>query len=228
MFAIATGWALSLGVRFVYPALVPHFQTDFGIDLTTTGLLLTVLWGAYAIGHVPGGILGDRLGEGNLLFLSTMISAGTVIVISTSINNWMLFAGTIGYGLATSLYGPTRFTILTDIYPERSGSAIGLTMAAGSLGNAVFPIVAAGIASYATWRFGIAAFAPFFVVVGIGIWFLVPNRTSGESSTLEGFSKDFIAQIRRGITRESIPLIVVIQVSVSFVITHVPRNSLTV
>lgn len=47
----------------------------------------------------------------------------------------MLFVGTIAFGLATALYGPIRFTILTDVYAEKVGSAIGLTLAAGSLGT---------------------------------------------------------------------------------------------
>ncbi|QLK27770.2 MFS transporter [Natrinema zhouii] len=218
LLAVGAGWALSIGVRFVYPALVPYFQDDFGIGLTTTGLLLTLLWGAYAIGHVPGGFLGDRIGEGTVVVLSTLISAGTVLVVATAINVWMLFAGTIVFGLATALYGPTRFTIFTDIYPNRAGSAIGLTMAAGNLGNTVFPVAAAVIASYTTWRYGIGSFSPLFLGVAVGLWMAVPNRTSGGGSAVDELSSDTLARIRSGITRESIPIVVAIQVTASFVI----------
>lgn len=218
LLTVGVGWALSIGVRFVYPTLVPYFQTDFRIGLSTTGLLLTLLWASYAIGHVPGGILGDRIGEGNVVVLSTLISAGAVFVVATSMNVWMLFAGTIGFGLATALYGPTRFTIFTDIYPKRAGSAIGLTMSAGSLGNTVFPVVAAVIASYATWRFGIGAFGPLFVGVAVGLRIVVPSRTSGGSSAVDDLSSAVLARIRSGITRKSIPLVVAIQATVSFVI----------
>lgn len=217
LLVVGAGWALSIGVRFVYPALVPYFQTDFGIGLTTTGLLLTLLWGGYAIGHIPGGILGDRIGEGNVVVVSALISAGTVFVVAASANVWMLFIGTVGFGLATALYGPTRFTIFTDIYQKQAGTAIGLTMAAGSLGNTFFPIAAAVIASYVTWRLGIGMFGPLFVGVAIGLWIAVPSHTSGKSSAVDKLSSDVLQQVRSGITRESIPLIVVIQVTVSFV-----------
>lgn len=197
---------------------MPYFQADFGIDLTTTGLLLTLLWGAYAVGHVPGGILGDRVGEGNVVVLSALISAGAVLVVATSTSVWVLFAGTIGFGLATALYGPTRFTVFTDIYPDRAGSAIGLTMAAGNLGNTIFPVAAAVVASYATWRLGIGAFVPLFVGVAVALWVAVPSRTSGESSAVDELSSDVLARIKRGISRESIPLVVAIQITISFVI----------
>jgi len=140
------------------PLLAGRLRDRSDHDRSAVGVAL----GAYAVGHVPGGFLGDRIGEGNVVVISTLISAGTVLVVATAINVWMLFAGTIVFGLATALYGPTRFTIFTDIYPDRAGSAIGLTMAAGNIGNTVFPVAAAVIASYATWRYGIGAFSPSF------------------------------------------------------------------
>ncbi len=216
--AVAVGWALSIGVRFVYPALVPFFRTEFGIGLSTVGLLLTALWGAYAVGHIPGGILGDRIGEGNILVLSTAISTGAVLVVATSATVWMFFAGTIAFGLATALYGPTRFTILTDIYSRESGAAVGLTMAAGSIGNTVFPATAALVATYLTWRFGFGVFAPLFAVVVVFLWISVPGRTSGSTSAVDELSIHTVRRVLGGITVGSVPIIVSIQASVSFII----------
>ena len=44
--AVALGWALSIGVRFVYPALVPLLRAEFGFGLSAVGLLLSLLWPA--------------------------------------------------------------------------------------------------------------------------------------------------------------------------------------
>jgi len=218
LLAVGTGWALSIGVRFVYPALVPFFQSELRIGLTTTGLLLTVLWGAYALGHIPGGILGDRIGEGNILVLSTAVSAGAVLVVATAAEVWTLFAGTVAFGSATALYGPTRFTILTDIYSRQSGPAIGLTMAAGNLGNTVFPAVATFLATYLTWRFGFGAFVPLFAVVAVALWLTVPARTSTPTSAVGDLSRSSLKQIGRGMTHGSIPVIVSIQLSITYII----------
>jgi len=88
-------------------------------------------YGGLRFGADPGGILGDRIGEGRILVISSVISGVAIAVVAASIDVWMLFVGTIGFGFATALFGPTRFTVFTDLYSKRTGSAIGLTMAAG-------------------------------------------------------------------------------------------------
>ncbi len=218
LLTVGVGWALSIGVRFVYPALVPFFRSEFQIGLSTVGLLMTALWGAYAVGHVPGGFLGDRIGEGNILVLSTVLSAGAILVVATALDVWVFLAGTITFGLATALYGPTRFTILTDIYSKQSGAAVGLTLAAGSLGNTAFPAVSALVATYLSWRFGFGVFVPLFGAVAVVLWLVVPSHTSGTSSAVDEISGRTIERIRRGITSGSIPVVVSIQTSVSFII----------
>lgn len=218
MIAVSVGWALSIGVRFVYPALVPFFRAEFQMDLSTVGLLLTALWSAYAVGHIPGGVLGDRLGEGNILSLSTAISTVAVLIVATAVDAWMLFVGTISFGLATALYGPTRFTIFTDIYPKNSGSAVGLTMAAGSFGSTIFPAVSASIATYLAWRLGFGVFVPLFGAAFVLLWFSVPDRTSTPTSAVNELSMRTLGRIRDGITSESIPVLVLIQTTVSFII----------
>jgi MFS family permease len=218
LIAVSVGWALSIGVRFVYPALVPFFRAEFQMDLSTVGLLLTALWIAYAVGHIPGGILGDRLGEGNILSLSTAISTGAVLIVAIAVDAWMLFVGTVLFGLATALYGPTRFTIFTDIYPKNSGSAVGLTMAAGSFGSTIFPAVSASIATYLAWRLGFGVFVPLFGAAFVLLWFSVPDRTSTPTSAVNELSMRTLGRIRDGITSESIPVLVLIQTTVSFII----------
>lgn len=218
LLAVSAGWALSIGVRFVYPALIPFLQTEFQISLTTTGLLLTMLWGSYAIGHIPGGILGDRIGEGNILVYSTLISAGTVLVLTISVNVLMLFTGTVAFGLATALYGPTRFTVFTNIYSERAGSAIGLTMAAGSLSNTVLPVLATFVATSLTWRYGFGMFFPPFIAVIVVLWIVLPGRTSGQTSEVNELSKQTVRRIVTGIRQSSITGIVSVQICLSFVI----------
>lgn len=218
LLAVSGGWALSIGVRFVYPALVPYFRPKLGMSLSAVGLLLTLLWGAYAVGHIPGGMLGDSLGEGNLLVISMIVAALTVGIVAGAINVWMLFVGTVGFGVASALYGPTRFTILSDIYPDRSGSAIGLTMAAGSVGNAAFPVLATTVATILSWRYGFGLFFPLFLIALWSIWSFVPHNTSPQTTASDSVSIITLQEILNLLKRSSFRAIVTVQVCLSFVI----------
>lgn len=180
LFAISAGWFLSIGVRVVFPALIPYFQSEFSMSLTAAGLMITALWAAYAFGQFPGGILGDRYGERNMLVFSTALSTVAVIAVAVSPSAAWLYFGTIAFGFATALFGPLRFTIFTHVYPERTGAAVGITMASGNVGNAILPIVAGAVAAYATWQLSFWLVAPLFAVVTVVLWMIVPGRTDKE------------------------------------------------
>jgi MFS family permease len=87
------------------------------------------------------------------------------------------------FGFGTAFYGTTRITILTDLYPENSGTAIGLTLAAGDLGNTVLPIIAGLIAATFTWQLGFGFTIPIFILAAVSLWVLVPRRTSAAEDT---------------------------------------------
>lgn len=195
LIAIAIGWFLSISVRMVYPALLPHLRETYDLNLTTAGLLLTVLWFAYGLGQLPGGILADRIGEGTVLVASTLLSAGTLTLVITAGSSPILFAATALFGLGTALYGVTRFTILSNLYPDNVGAATGVTMAAGDIGNAMMPPLASLIAITVAWQYGLGFAIPFFVLVAIGLWKTVPSQTSGTTSAVDSLSIESLQNI---------------------------------
>lgn len=213
LLTVAAGWFLSVGVRFTYPSVLPFFRADLGFGLTVAGFLISGLWFAYALGQFPGGILGDRIGEGTILVISTAVSAVAVLLVAAATEVWLLFVATIAFGFATSLYGPTRFTIFTDIYDHRAGTAVGISHAAGSIGNTVLPVGIAAIAGYATWRAGYGLLVPLFVVITVALWIAVPAKTGkhGGQSTARGLMETG-RLIARSIFKRGIPIVVAVQI----------------
>jgi MFS family permease len=217
LIAVAGGWFLSLGVRLVYPAVIPYLRTAYGISLSTAGLLLTVLWLAYAVGQLPGGILADRFGERAILVASTFVS-GTVlglVVVAGVVE--LLFAATALFGLSTALYGVSRFTILSAVYPDNDGTAIGVTMAAGDLGNTLLPPFAGFLAVTFAWQFGFAFAIPGFLLAAIGLLVTLPTPNGGSgaddapaaapaasSATSAGSSADTSSAAGTGVLRRAV------------------------
>lgn len=217
LLTVSAGWFLSIGVRYIYPSVLPFIRETFAMDLTIAGFLLSTLWLAYALGQFPGGVLGDKIGEGNILVLSTLVSTVAILLVTTSFTVIMVFAATAAFGFATGLYGPHRFTIFTDIYSDRSGTAVGITMAAGSVGNTILPAVGAAIAGYTTWRLGFGVLIPFFVAVCVGIYLFVPKRTSTSTGDTDTFSRATFRRVAASAVGGGIPVVVSVHIALAFV-----------
>lgn len=212
LIAIAGGWFLSLGVRLAYPVLLPYLREAYQLSLTSAGLLLSVLWLAYAVGQLPGGVLADRFGEGRVLTASTAISALTIVLVATAASASVLFVATALFGFGTALYGVSRFTALSSIYPNNDGAAIGVTMAAGEAGNVTVPAAAGLVAAAFAWQLGFGITVPVFLLVVAGLWLFVPAYPSGSTSAVDTISFGTVRYVLSEITRPSILHVGLLQV----------------
>ena len=188
LLTVAFGWFLGLGTRLAAPVLMPYIRGEFGFDLSIAGLLLSSIWVAYALGQLPGGLLGDRVGERNVLAISSALVVAALVANAIA---WSVVALALGFvllGLATGVYATTRFTSLSDVFPERTATAIGLSSAAGNVGTVIVPAATGMLAATLSWRVGFMAAVPFFSVASIGLWLAVPARISGNESMVDDLS----------------------------------------
>lgn len=214
---IASGWFMSLGTRLVFPAILPQLRAAFDLDLAAAGLFLTTIWVAYALGQLPGGILGDRIGERLTLAASTALSGVAILVLVLSPSAVGLFATGFLFGLVTAFFGTTRLTAVADVFPDRAGTAIGLTNAAGNVGNSVLPITAGIVTGVLSWRFGLGITIPLFVLVGVGIWVVVPRRTNPAESAADTLTLPAAWEILAGVGERSVFVVTIITILIFFV-----------
>ena len=188
--AVAAGWFLSIGVRMIYPVMLPYLRTAYELDLTAAGLLLTVLFLAYALGQFPGGMLADRFGERFTLTASAVISAVTLTLVVTANSAVVLFAATALFGFGTALYAVGRYTVLPRLYTDRLGAANGVTAASQDAGQSILPPVASVIAAVFLWQVGFGFAIPLFLLSAVVLWAVVPPRSSSASDDDSGLSRD--------------------------------------
>lgn len=175
---VSTGWFFSLGIRLIYPVILPQVTEEFAITYESAGISLSVLWVCYALMSVPGGLLADRFGERILLLGSTVVVAVGVVAVglAPSFGTFVLATALLGSG--TGLFGTTGTTVLTDLYTDRDATAISISQSVGTLGTILLPIGAGAVAVLANWRFGIGYVLPGLAAVAVGLWLVVPARTS--------------------------------------------------
>lgn len=214
--AVASGWLLALGVRGIYPALLPYISQSYGISLTASGTLLSVLWVMYAFGQLPGGVLADWIGERNILLLSGAVTTLGVLVIVLPYDVRILYAGTVLLGMGAGLYGTTRLTILSDTYPDNDGTVIGISSATGHVGSSALPIVASFIAGAIGWVYGFLYVVPLFGLTLVGLWLFVPVSTSTTADGNE-LSVDVVRRLVSALSNATIFLTVLLMLCMSIV-----------
>lgn len=197
LLAIAGGWGLLNGTRMIFPVILPQLTVEYGLTLTTAGLLITVIWLAYSIGQVPGGALVDHYGERLLMATSlatVIVGVGLVVVSSSPL---ALYAAVALVGVGQSLYPIARITALAELYPERLGSALGVTMAGGDVGQTVLPPVAGVITVAFVWQFGLGFVLPLLLLAAVGVWATVPGHGERSSAVASVSIGSAVAVLRR-------------------------------
>lgn len=214
---IALGWFLGLGIRLAAPALIPYIRTEFGMGLSTAGLLLSTLWVAYALLQLPGGTLADRIGERAVLVGSCVLATLALVASALAWSPLALFGGFVLLGAATGTYATTRFTALTDLFPERAATAIGLSSAAGNAGTVLLPAGAGLLAAAASWRMGFAGVIPLFGLAAVGLWITVPPYTATSESAVDELSVATLRRLAAGLATRRVLALTVAMFLMSFV-----------
>ncbi|MFB6206482.1 MAG: MFS transporter [Haloglomus sp.] len=203
LLAVATGWVFVLGGRFLVPAVLPQVTESFTISNLGAGIAISVIWVTYGLMQSPAGALVDRVGERRLLVGSLLCSAGSVVVLGVAPVFLAFLGGCAAFGLATGLYGPARGTVLSRTFPGDDGAAIGLTLAAGSVGAAVLPFIAGALVGEVSWRYIVAALALPMLVAAVFAWRTVPGHETAGAATpppVDDLAGDVIrAASRRGV-----------------------------
>lgn len=176
---VAIGWLLTLGGRFLVPALLPQVRETFAISNTTAGLAVTLIWGSYALMQFPAGVLVDRLGERTLLTVSLVAAAASLALLGVTPLFGGFVAGCVLFGLGTGLYGPARGTVISNAFSTNAGVAFGVVLAAGSVGSAVLPLVAGRLVGAAGWQTLLGATAVPFLLAGAFVYRVVPASADG-------------------------------------------------
>jgi MFS family permease len=179
--AVATGWLLVLGTRFLLPVLLPAIRAEFRVPNAAAGAALSLLWGVYALMQFPSGLLVDRIGERRILVASLLVGSTGVVAFALADGFVGFLFACVLFGTGTGLYIPPVMTLFTNAFPSEGGTVIGITLAAGNLGAVAVPLAGAAVAARSDWRLGIAFVLPLLAVAAVGVWTTTPPHegTSG-------------------------------------------------
>lgn len=175
LIAISVGWGLLVGLRSMYPVLIPYFTITYKLNFTTAGLLITILWLGSGLGQLPGGILADLFGGKKIMITSLFVVSLSMLGIIFAPDQFIFLILTGLLGIGISLYPIARITVISRLFPERVGSYLGIVMAFGDIGQTIIPALGGIIAITVGWQFSLGYAIPFFIITGIFILKSIPN-----------------------------------------------------
>lgn len=163
----------------VTPPLIPLLAREFNTSYLALGAVVTLFGYLFGFGSIPSGYLTDRAGPRRLISIY-LLGAGTVSLLfplSRSLFMYAVFTALVG--LFASSYHAAGNTLISRTVNEK-GKAFGIHGIAGSIGTALVPALAAGMAAVAGWR------APHLVfgVLSIGLGLLSFRVPEAPATTL--------------------------------------------
>lgn len=140
--------------------LLPQLQAEFGVSLTTAGLVVAVFGLTRLVVDLPSGFVTDRVGRVRLAVVGLAALAGSSVVGGWSPTVEVLMTARVLAGLGVAIVAMVVLSGMSDAAegPSR-GRVMSLINIANNTGIALFPLVGALVGVAFGWRatFGVTA-----------------------------------------------------------------------
>lgn len=137
----------------------PFIKEDLGLSNTQLGLALAAFSIPYAFFQIFGGLLGDRFGPRKVLTVVGVIWALATLATGFAVGLVSLFAARLALGFGEGASFPTATHAMARWLPtERRAFGQGITHAFSRIGNAIAPLVVAGLIALYNWRLAFFVF----------------------------------------------------------------------
>ncbi len=144
-------WFLAKFLRYAFPPLFETFQSTYHVSNTTVGVAYTGLMLAYAAMQFPSGTLADRFGGVRVITGGALLAALGSLILTVKLPLVALVVAMILVGAGTGAHKTVAVDLLSKIYRERTGRALGILDTLGAFGGVAAPAVVVALAGAVAW-----------------------------------------------------------------------------
>ncbi|MEV0009923.1 MFS transporter [Streptomyces sp. NPDC047973] len=181
-------WIVDYIDRLVINLALPHIGTEFGIDRTQQGLVLSAFFLAYASCQIPGGLLADRFGSKKILLWAMLVWSVFTALTGTAWSFAALLVIRVLFGAGQGIFPAAAMKAVAErTGPEERMTASGWISSSNAFGAVVAPLIAGPVIALWGWRMS------FYAVAGLGVatfvlvrLLLPPARPATGPRTAEG------------------------------------------
>ncbi|WP_227376729.1 MFS transporter [Haladaptatus halobius] len=138
--------------RVVFAPLLEPLKAAFGVGDATVGLVATMVWLGSALPRIPTGYLLTRVPRHHVVLGTGVVltSAAAFTALADSIP--MLGAGAFLMGASSGAYFIAANPLVSELYPDRVGRALGIHGTASQLAAVAAPLFVGVVLATTGWR----------------------------------------------------------------------------
>lgn len=173
LFAVACGMSVA-NIYFAQP-LLDTLSSEFGIDYSTIGIVITITQIFYALGLLLLVPLGDLLNQRRLIIGQMLLSVIALLIVGTASSSTVLFAGMAVVGLLAVVTQTLVAFAATMAAPAERGRVLGLVTSGVVIGILLARSIAGILTDLAGWRSVYLVSAALMLLMVCALFRALPN-----------------------------------------------------
>jgi MFS transporter, DHA2 family, methylenomycin A resistance protein len=163
---------------------LPSVAHGLHVSGSTTSIVLSAYFAAYALVLLPGGELVDRFGARRLALIGLAVFGVGALFGAVAGSFGQLVAARIIQGAGAGLVSPAALAgAVSGFPPERRGSALGIWGASAGMSNLIGPLLGGLLTVAFGWRAAWWALVPMTLASAVAIERLLPAIVHGEDDS---------------------------------------------
>ncbi len=138
--------------RVVFAPVVQPAAADFDVSAASLGVVTSAAWLGSAAPRLPTGYLLTRVSRHRVVAATGTLLVGTAAFTALSPSVTHLTVGAFLMGLSSGMYFIAANPLVSELFPDRVGRAIGIHGMSSQLAAVVAPLAVSGILLVGDWR----------------------------------------------------------------------------
>ncbi|MFC6731973.1 MULTISPECIES: MFS transporter [unclassified Haladaptatus] len=162
--------------RVLFAPLLEPLIVDFETTRTTMGLVATLAWMGSALPRIPTGYLLTRVRRHRVVLLTGFILTAASLFTAAASSVEMLMVGSFSMGVASGAYFIAANPLVSELYPQRLGRAIGVHGMSSQMAAVLAPLLVTAVLFVDDWR-SVFQLVAVVALLATAVLFLVARRT---------------------------------------------------
>jgi DHA1 family inner membrane transport protein len=164
--------------RIVFAPMLEPLREAFSVTSAgAVGLVATLAWLGSALPRLPTGYLLTKVPRHHVVLGAGAVLTGASVLTATAGSLPALYVGALAMGLASGAYFIAANPLVSELYPEGVGRAIGIHGTASQLAAVAAPLFVSGVLLVGTWRLAFWAIAG-ATALATAVLFVIARRAT--------------------------------------------------